>query len=58
LEASLSACEDLEAQRAILEGVSFSVATPQTLYRLKKGTIRLIDKADAESLRQKFGLEG
>ena len=49
--------EDLEAERAVLEGVTLSVATPRTLYRMKRNTVRMIDRADAEVLRQKFGLE-
>lgn len=49
--------EDLEAQTIVLEGVSVRTATPRTLYRMKKDTIRPIDRADAAALRQKFGLE-
>lgn len=51
------AFEDLEIGVVELEGVSVRVATPRTLYRMKKGTVRLIDKADAAALRQKFDLE-
>lgn len=36
---------------------SVSVATPVMLYRMKKGTVRLRDRADAERLRQRFGFE-
>jgi len=50
--------EDLESQLVILEGVPVRVATPRTLYRMKKDTLRTIDRADAEALREKFGLEG
>jgi hypothetical protein len=50
------AFEDLEAEDMDLDGVSVSVATPRTLYRMKKGTLRPIDQADAAALRQKFGL--
>ena len=50
--------EDLEAQTVILEGVRVRTATPRTLYRMKKDTIRPIDRADAAALRDKFGLEG
>jgi hypothetical protein len=49
--------EDLESELVTVEGVTVRVATPRTLYRMKKGTVRLIDRADAEALRQKFGLE-
>ncbi len=29
----------------------------RTLYRMKKGTVRLQDRVDAEALRQRFDLE-
>lgn len=48
--------DDLEVQTITLEGVPVRVATPATLYRMKKGTIRPIDRADAAALREKFGL--
>jgi len=50
--------EDIEAEQVLLEGVRVRVATPRTLYRMKKDTVRPIDRADAEALREKFGLEG
>ena len=53
---SASAFEDLEAETVSLEGVPVRVATPATLYRMKKGTVRPIDRADAAALREKFGL--
>ena len=37
--------------------VEVTVATPQTLYRMKRDTVRLQDKADAQVLKRKFGLE-
>lgn len=48
---------DLEVEEKEWRGVSVKVATPATLYWLKKDTVRLIDKADAEALKRKFGLE-
>jgi hypothetical protein len=48
--------EDLECERVDLEGVAVSVVSPRTLYRMKKGTVRLKDRADAELLRQRFGI--
>jgi hypothetical protein len=48
--------DDLEYERAELEGVPVRVATPKTLYRMKKATVRSIDRADAAALREKFGL--
>ena len=49
--------EDLEAEQREFDGVNVSLATPRTLYWLKRDTLRLIDKADAEALRKKFDLE-
>lgn len=34
-----------------------TVVTPRTLYRMKRDTIRLKDRADAELLKQRFKLE-
>jgi hypothetical protein len=48
--------EDLESVRMPFEDLLVSVASPATLYRMKRGTVRLKDKADAEMLRQRFGL--
>lgn len=48
---------DLEAIRVDLEGQLVSVASPKTLYRMKKGTIRPKDWGDAEALRRRFKLE-
>jgi hypothetical protein len=49
--------EDLEVQEIDHDGIRVRVATPRALYWLKKGTVRDIDRFDAEALRQKFGLE-
>ncbi|MGI8784606.1 MAG: nucleotidyl transferase AbiEii/AbiGii toxin family protein [Acidobacteriota bacterium] len=48
--------EDLEVQEMEVRGVKVRVATPRALYSLKKGTLRAIDRADAEALRQRFDL--
>lgn len=48
--------EDLESQTVTIEGVPVRVATPTTLYRMKRGTLRPIDRADAAALREKFGI--
>lgn len=48
--------EDLEVEERVVEGVRVRVATPKTLYRMKKSTVRPLDKADAEALRRRFGL--
>jgi hypothetical protein len=49
--------EDLEVVRLPLDDFTISVASPETLHRMKRDTVRLKDKADAELLRQRFGLE-
>lgn len=49
--------EDLRAQTVTIEGVDVHVATPSTLYRMKSGTIRPIDHADAAALKEKFEIE-
>lgn len=51
------AFEDLEAESVAIEGVSVRVATPRTLVRMKRGTLRMIDKADAAALSQAFRIE-
>jgi hypothetical protein len=40
-----------------VESIRVLVATPAALYRLKKGTLRPIDRQDAEALRRTFGLQ-
>ena len=47
---------DLQAQEKEIEGVLVRVATPRTLYRMKRDTVRPIDKADAMALRSAFNL--
>lgn len=48
---------DLETQRMPFDDVIVTVVTPRTLYRMKKDTVRLKDRADAELIRQRFRLE-
>ncbi len=49
--------EDIEAETIRLEGVQVRVATPAMLYRMKKDTVRPIDRADAATLKQMFEIE-
>jgi len=49
--------EDLDAETVEVEGTRVRVATPATLYRMKKDTLRAIDRADALVLKEKFDLE-
>jgi hypothetical protein len=39
-----------------VEGIRVRVATPGALYRLKRNTVRPLDRQDAETLRQRFHL--
>jgi hypothetical protein len=48
---------DLEAVRVELDGQPVWVASPRTLYRMKKGTVRPKDWGDAAALRQSFHME-
>ena len=48
---------DLEATVYAYGDVDVKVATPETLYRMKRDTVRLRDKADAQALKEKFGLK-
>ena len=50
--------EDLEVQRLPFEELTISVASPASLYRMKRDTVRLKDQADAELLKERFGLGG
>jgi len=49
--------ETVEAEIKDIDGTSVRVATPVALYRLKKGTVRLQDQADAAALRERFNLK-
>lgn len=48
--------DDLEAVVVTVEGVAVRVASPRCLRWMKRGTVRTIDHADAEALRQAFDL--
>lgn len=48
------AFEELKSEKVDLGGVSVTVATPATLYRMKKGTLRPKDWGDADALRRRF----
>lgn len=48
--------EDLQGEDIELGEVTVRVATPATLYKMKRDTVRPIDKADAEALERFFGL--
>lgn len=48
---------DLEAKVLEIEGVEVGVASPRTLYWMKRDTVRPIDQADAQRLADTFDLE-
>jgi hypothetical protein len=49
--------ETVDAEIKDVDGTSVRVATPAALYRMKKGTLRLQDQADAAALRERFNLK-
>lgn len=52
----ISLGQTVEAEIKDIDGTLVRVATPAALYRLKKGTVRLQDQADAAALRERFNL--
>lgn len=49
--------EDIEAETLEIEGAPVRVATPAMLFRMKRDTVRPIDRADALASQQAFDLE-
>jgi aminoglycoside-2''-adenylyltransferase len=49
--------DDLESEELSVDGIRVRVATPRMLYRMKKGTVRPRDRADAEEIKRHFKLE-
>ncbi|MBM3791464.1 MAG: nucleotidyl transferase AbiEii/AbiGii toxin family protein [Acidobacteria bacterium] len=49
--------ENVDSEVKDVEGIHVRVATPAALYRLKKGTVRPIDRQDAAALRERFKLK-
>jgi hypothetical protein len=49
--------DSLEVQELESNGVKIKIASPRTLYWMKKDTIREIDHSDAARLREKFHLK-
>ena len=49
--------DDIESERLILDKLEITVATPMMLYRMKRGTVRPIDEADAVALMHRFDLD-
>lgn len=48
---------DLRTERVPLGELEITVVTPRMLYEMKRDTVRLKDRADAELLRRRFRLE-
>ena len=51
------AWDDLESEEVLVRSVPVRVATPLTLYRMKRDTVRPKDRLDALMLREAFGLK-
>ncbi|MEM7244287.1 MAG: nucleotidyl transferase AbiEii/AbiGii toxin family protein [Acidobacteriota bacterium] len=49
--------EDIETVRVPFDDLEVTVATPQMLHQMKKGTVRPKDWGDAARLQERFGLE-
>ena len=49
--------DTVEAEIKEVEGIRVRVATPAALYRLKKDTVRPLDRRDAAMLAERFGLK-
>jgi hypothetical protein len=50
--------DTVETEIKEIERIRARVATPAALYRLKKDTLRPLDRWDASPLRQRFNLRG
>ena len=49
--------EEIETENRLVEGLAVPVATPRMLYRMKKDTVRLQDRADASRIARYFEVE-
>lgn len=48
--------ETVQSEIKVIDGIDVRVATPAALYRLKRDTVRAIDRQDAAALRERFNL--
>lgn len=48
---------DLEIERKDYDGVAVRVVSPRTLWRMKRDTVRPMDRIDAAALARRFGFE-
>lgn len=51
------AWKDLDLETVTIQDVKVKVVTPRMLYRMKKDTVRPLDRADAAALQRAFGLD-
>lgn len=51
------AYSDIEIIRVAFDDLTISVVSPRTLYQMKRATVRLKDRADAQLLKERFNLE-
>lgn len=49
--------DTVDAEIKEVDGIRVRVATPAAIYRLKRSTVRPLDRQDAEALRQRFRLD-
>jgi hypothetical protein len=49
--------EDLEVERVRAGSLTITVVTPETLYRMKRDTVRFRDRDDAQRLARAFGFD-
>jgi hypothetical protein len=54
---SFATFDDLEVQKIDYRGVEVKIASPKTLYWMKKDTLRGVDRADAQLLKEQYRLE-
>jgi hypothetical protein len=47
---------DLAVQVIEVDGIEVRLATPATLYRMKRDTVRPLDRQDAQALKERFDL--
>ena len=52
----MASFDSVESELKEIDGVRVRVATPAALHRLKRGTVRAIDRQDAAALRERFGV--
>ncbi len=48
--------EEIDSQNLEIDGVPVRVATPQMLYRMKRDTVRMRDRTDAERLKKHYDI--